>query len=411
MTDFLLNECGDLDYTDGRLTLVTGVDAIRQRWLIYIRTFLGEWFLDQSIGVPYYQRVLKKAVSRQTLKQVFKDATLEVPGVLQVVSVVVDSLNVATREAEVTVTCVVTGDEGPETGVFRFTGVIPPKGCGVVTDLPQEVAAAFQWYWFDPSDLSEVEASPAGGPYVAGAQFELQNKFIGQAGTATCDGTGFTVPRILPVLNGRKAIELDESTDFLACGFGFAGEQVRSLRGTTGWDFDAPTQGDGFTVFGVYQAVDNPSLGFDPLMTFNGVDTDGTTRRWLNIRIGSDIQGDLVLRVEQDTVAGAPSSVDAEASGVVPTDPFAFALRYSFGVTVVFIEVWVNGSQILDTSIATSDVLLQTGEVAWSGSQNDGGSLEFNGSMLAGEQLGYSRQLDDQEIANVFAYLTPKWGL
>ncbi len=132
MTDILLNACGDIDYTNGRLTIVTGVDAIRQRWLIYIRTFLGEWFLNQLIGVPYYQRVLKKAVSRSELKQVFKTATLEVPGVLQVVSVIVDSLDTALRKAEVTVTCIVTGDEGPETGVFKFTGSFPPEGCPTV---------------------------------------------------------------------------------------------------------------------------------------------------------------------------------------------------------------------------------------------------------------------------------------
>ncbi len=129
MTDILLNDCGDIDYTNGKLTIVTGVDAIRQRWLIYIRTFLGEWFLDQSIGVPYYQRVLKKAVSRNELKQVFKTATLEVPGVVQVVSVIVDNLDTAARRAEVTVTCIVTGDEGPETGVFKYTGTFPPEGC------------------------------------------------------------------------------------------------------------------------------------------------------------------------------------------------------------------------------------------------------------------------------------------
>lgn len=129
MTDVLLNACGDIDYTGGRLTILRGVDAIRQRWLIYIRTFLGEWFLDQSIGVPYYQRVLKKNVSRSDLKQVFKTATLEVPGVVQVVSVIVDSLDNVTRTAEVTVTCIVTGEEGPETGVFKYTGSIPPEPC------------------------------------------------------------------------------------------------------------------------------------------------------------------------------------------------------------------------------------------------------------------------------------------
>ena len=68
MTDFLLNDCGDLDFTEGKLTLLTGVDLIRQRWLIHVRTFLGEYFLDESIGVPWFQRVLKKAQKRDKKK-------------------------------------------------------------------------------------------------------------------------------------------------------------------------------------------------------------------------------------------------------------------------------------------------------------------------------------------------------
>jgi len=129
MTDLLLNRCGDLDITEGKLTIVRGADAVRQRWLVYLHTFLGEWFLDQNIGVPYTQVVFAKQISRQTLKQVFTTASLEVPGILQVASVVVDELNVATRFAEVTCTCIIDGAEGPETGQFKYTGTFPPEGC------------------------------------------------------------------------------------------------------------------------------------------------------------------------------------------------------------------------------------------------------------------------------------------
>ncbi len=129
MTDLLLNPCGDIDITEGQLSIVGGADAVRQRWLIYVRTFLGEWFLDQTIGVDYYGRVLKKQISRQVLKQVFTEASLEVPGILQVISVIVDELDVATRYAEVTVTCIIDAAEGPETGAFKYTGQIPPDSC------------------------------------------------------------------------------------------------------------------------------------------------------------------------------------------------------------------------------------------------------------------------------------------
>ena len=129
MTSILLDECGDWAITEGRTTIVTGADNVRQRWLVYIRTSLGEWFLDQNIGVPYTQVAFAKQISRQTLKQVFSAATLQVPGILQVASVVINDLNTATREADITVTCIIDGAEGPETGVFQYTGAIPPQGC------------------------------------------------------------------------------------------------------------------------------------------------------------------------------------------------------------------------------------------------------------------------------------------
>ncbi len=129
MTSFLLDDCGDISIKNGRVEIVRNADAVRQRWLIYIRTFLGEWFLDQSIGVPYTQQILKKQVTRQILKQAFTTASLEVPGILQVVSVIVTELDVARRTATIDITCVIDGAEGPETGQFTYSGTIPPEGC------------------------------------------------------------------------------------------------------------------------------------------------------------------------------------------------------------------------------------------------------------------------------------------
>lgn len=129
MTSLLMNPCGDIDITAGRVTIVRSGDAVKQRWLVYIRTFLGEWFLDQNIGVPFVQRIFKKQVSRTEIKEVFAAASLEVPGILQVPSVVIDSLDVATRELEVTVNCIIDSAEGPVLEVFRYTGSLPAAGC------------------------------------------------------------------------------------------------------------------------------------------------------------------------------------------------------------------------------------------------------------------------------------------
>ena len=419
MTDFLLNECGDLDYSEGRLTVVTGVDAIRQRWLIHIRTFLGEWFLDQSIGVPYYQRVLRKAVSRQVLKQVFRDATLAVPGVLQVVSVIVDSLNAATRQAEITVTCIVSGDEGPETGVFRFTGTIPPDGCKIDGAVVENIAAGFEWFWFDPSDPNDQESvqALAGGPYVAGDPVALFNKFTGQPGQMTVAAVSGDNPRIEPQRNGRKAVLTLDGSDFASAGFG-VGQQVRALRESLGWSFaDGDLDdGGGFTLIGVYQATAPPptvSSSFDPLITIDGVDTDGTTQRWLNFRIGRDGgDGHLRFRYEQDVDFDAPTFVTLDAAAIDAEDPFAFAIRVSLDEGV-FIDLWINGVLVDSSGLSTSTMLQGTGSIMWNSLIPDAGGTPttLNGNLLIGEQIGYSRKLNDTELASVFAYLLPKWGL
>lgn len=127
MTSLLLDECGDLDITAGRMSIVRDADAVKQAWVVYIKTMLGEWFLNTEIGVPYTQRVLSKQITVPALKQIFTTASLEVPGILQVTSVIVTDLNVATRTADITVNVVVDGAEGPETGQFKYTGRLPPE--------------------------------------------------------------------------------------------------------------------------------------------------------------------------------------------------------------------------------------------------------------------------------------------
>jgi hypothetical protein len=228
MTDLLLNPCGDIDITDGRLTIVRGADAVRQRWLIYIRTFLGEWFLNTSIGVPYIQRLFKKQLSRQTIKQIFTAATLEVPGILQVVSVIVDELNVVTRFVEVTVTCIINGDEGPETGQFKYTGTIPADGCGALIEVPPTIDDLL--IWFDAMAPDYFTYAPG--------NLVMQNR--AGAGYIENAGGGSADVKVLSYspLNGRPAMrfrnnpagaDFDEYMQMVG---------VPALRDTTGYNGD-----------------------------------------------------------------------------------------------------------------------------------------------------------------------------
>lgn len=83
MSSFLLDENGDLDTTMNRLSLTTGLEAIRQHLLVKFRLFLGEWFLDQTVGVPYFQDIFVKAPSIAAVSEILKLQILETPGVIE----------------------------------------------------------------------------------------------------------------------------------------------------------------------------------------------------------------------------------------------------------------------------------------------------------------------------------------
>lgn len=62
MTDIYLNpSTDDIDIQNGLIRLTSTVaEATRQRLQISLNTYRGEWFLDISIGIPYFQMVLKE---------------------------------------------------------------------------------------------------------------------------------------------------------------------------------------------------------------------------------------------------------------------------------------------------------------------------------------------------------------
>lgn len=61
MADLYLDPgTGDLYVPDnGVIRMTSGtLETLAQRLRIKLRTFMGEWFLDTTIGVPYYQDIL-----------------------------------------------------------------------------------------------------------------------------------------------------------------------------------------------------------------------------------------------------------------------------------------------------------------------------------------------------------------
>ena len=90
MADFEQTDDGDLAITNNAFALVTGPEEIRQRVTQRIRTFLGEWFLDYTVGVPYFQDIFVKAPDEDKVSAVLKNEILGTLGVLELLTFTLD---------------------------------------------------------------------------------------------------------------------------------------------------------------------------------------------------------------------------------------------------------------------------------------------------------------------------------
>lgn len=83
--DLLCTEDGDLDFSAKKLQLTTTlVQFVTQRLRQRLRFFLGEWFLDQRLGVPYFQRVFVSNPDIPLLTSVFRRVIIRTTGVASV---------------------------------------------------------------------------------------------------------------------------------------------------------------------------------------------------------------------------------------------------------------------------------------------------------------------------------------
>jgi hypothetical protein len=87
MKDIALDKTtGDLLLQDFDLQLVENQDQITQNLAIRLRFILGEWFLDISAGVSYYQDFFIKAPNQIRIESVLKQEILNTPGVSEILS-------------------------------------------------------------------------------------------------------------------------------------------------------------------------------------------------------------------------------------------------------------------------------------------------------------------------------------
>jgi hypothetical protein len=82
--DLKLDSNHDLAIENNDLVWIDGVDAVAQDVLIRLQFFLGEWFLDTRLGVPWFQKILGEKPRAPLVNQILRKAILTTPGMISI---------------------------------------------------------------------------------------------------------------------------------------------------------------------------------------------------------------------------------------------------------------------------------------------------------------------------------------
>lgn len=71
----------DILIKDGDFFLIDNAERVAQQIKVKLLTFLGEWFLDTTWGVPYLEYILVKQPNQELIKQILSEQILSVDDV------------------------------------------------------------------------------------------------------------------------------------------------------------------------------------------------------------------------------------------------------------------------------------------------------------------------------------------
>lgn len=106
MADLKLTTDGDLDLSTNDMQLVSGDDAITQHLKIRFQFFLGEWFLDESVGIPYWTEVFVKDPNLTAIRSFYRETILTTPGIASLAEPLDLDFDSSTRVLDVAFTAV-----------------------------------------------------------------------------------------------------------------------------------------------------------------------------------------------------------------------------------------------------------------------------------------------------------------
>ncbi len=75
----------DLIFENKDLVFVEGVNYYRQKTAIVLQFFFGEWFLDTTKGIKFFEHILIKNPNETLVNNLIKLAILDIEGILEII--------------------------------------------------------------------------------------------------------------------------------------------------------------------------------------------------------------------------------------------------------------------------------------------------------------------------------------
>jgi hypothetical protein len=91
----------DLLFKSGDMALIDNAERVAQQVKVELLTWLGEWFLDTTRGMPYLERILIKNPNLEIVRQIFSSKIAQAPDVVKVEKLTLTA-NAKTRVLTVT---------------------------------------------------------------------------------------------------------------------------------------------------------------------------------------------------------------------------------------------------------------------------------------------------------------------
>lgn len=100
----------DISIESNKIRLTeSNLEEVRQKVQIRLKTFREEWFMNADAGLPYFQQILNKGVTKNFIDAQIKSATIRTDGVINIVNF---SSELDTRLRTYTATLTVSTSEG-----------------------------------------------------------------------------------------------------------------------------------------------------------------------------------------------------------------------------------------------------------------------------------------------------------